>query len=236
MILYPAIDLLGGRVVRLRQGEYDDSTVYGDDPVAVAQSFVAQGATWVHMVDLDAARSAEPVNRAIISAVATAVSGSAQVQVGGGVRSLADAQALADAGVARVVMGSAAVANPSLVEAVSRHVAVAVGLDHRNGIAATHGWTESSGQSVAELLPRFPTASAFVITDISRDGMLTGPDVEGLAESAASTNIPVIASGGVGALVHLTQLAEVSALNGVIVGKAIYEGKFTVAEAVAVLQ
>jgi phosphoribosylformimino-5-aminoimidazole carboxamide ribotide isomerase len=236
MILYPAIDLLGGKVVRLRQGEYDDSTVYGYDPVAVAQSFIAQGATWVHMVDLDAARSAEPVNRIIIAAVASAVSGHAQVQVGGGVRTLADAQALADVGVARVVMGSAAVANPSLVETVSHHVSVAVGLDHRNGIAATHGWTESSGQSVADLLPRFPTASAFVITDISRDGMLTGSDIKGLAESAASTSIPVIASGGVGALSHLSELAQVHGLNGVIVGKAIYEGKFTVAEAVEVLR
>lgn len=235
MILYPAIDLLGGKVVRLRQGEYDDSTVYGDDPVAVAQSFVDQGATWVHMVDLDAARSAKPVNRAIIAAVASAVSGRASVQVGGGVRSLADAQTLADAGVSRVVMGSAAVANPALVEDVSRHVAVAVGLDHRNGIAATHGWTESSGQTVAELLPLFPSASAFVITDISRDGMLTGPDVDGLAVAAQSTSVPVIASGGVGNLAHLTELSAVAGLNGVIVGKAIYEGKFTVAQAVKAL-
>lgn len=235
MILYPAIDLLGGKVVRLRQGEYDDSTVYGDDPVAVAQSFVDQGATWVHVVDLDAARNAEPVNRGIIAAVASAVAGMASVQVGGGVRSLADAQTLANAGVSRVVMGSAAVANPALVEEVSRHVAVAVGLDHRNGIAATHGWTESSGQVVADLLPLFPTASAFVITDISRDGMLTGPDVDGLALAAQSTSVPVIASGGVGNLAHLTELSTVPGLNGVIVGKAIYEGKFTVAQAVKAL-
>jgi phosphoribosylformimino-5-aminoimidazole carboxamide ribotide isomerase len=232
MILYPAIDLLGGKVVRLRQGEYDDSTVYGDDPVAVARSFVDQGATWVHMVDLDAARSAEPVNRAIIAAVASAVSGRASVQVGGGVRTLADAEALSNAGVARVVMGSAAVANPLLVETVAKLVAVAVGLDHREGIAATHGWTESSGQTVASLLPLFPSASAFVITDISRDGMLTGPDIRGLADAAASTSIPVIASGGVGSLAHLAELSAVAGLNGVIVGKAIYEGKFTVAEAV----
>lgn len=236
MILYPAIDLLGGKVVRLRQGEYGDSTVYGDDPVAVALSFVEQGATWVHMVDLDAARSAEPVNRNIIAAVAAAVSGRANVQVGGGVRTLADAQALADAGVTRVVMGSAAVANPPLVESVTQHVAVAVGLDHRDGVAATHGWTESSGKSVADLLPLFPTASAFVITDISRDGMLTGPDVDGLSRAAQATTIPVIASGGVGTLAHLKDLSAVHGLNGVIVGKAIYEGKFTVAEAVQVLQ
>lgn len=235
MILYPAIDLLGGKVVRLRQGEYDDSTVYGDDPVAVAQSFVTQGASWVHMVDLDAARSAEPVNRQIIANVASALAGHAMVQVGGGVRTVDDAQALADAGVSRVVMGSAAVADPALVQLVSQRVAVAVGLDHRNGIAATHGWTESSGQSVVDLLPLFPTAAAFVITDISRDGMLTGPDREGLAHCAELTSIPVIASGGVGTVAHLQELSQVGALNGVIVGKAIYEGKFTVAEAVQVL-
>jgi len=235
MILYPAIDLLGGKVVRLRQGEYDDSTVYGDDPVAVAQSFVNQGASWVHMVDLDAARSAEPVNRDIIARVASALAGQALVQVGGGVRTVGDAQALADAGVSRVVMGSAAVANPALVQEVSQRVAVAVGLDHRSGIAATHGWTESSGQSVVDLLPLFPTAAAFVITDISRDGMLSGPDIEGLARCAELTAIPVIASGGVGTLAHLEELSRVGALNGVIVGKAIYEGKFSVADAVQVL-
>ena len=236
MNLYPAIDLLGGKVVRLRQGEYNDSTVYGDDPVAVAESFVEQGATWVHMVDLDAARSAEPVNRSIIASVARALSGRASLQVGGGVRTVADAEALASAGVTRVVMGSAAVADPLLVSTVSAIVPVAVGLDHRAGIAATHGWTESSGVLVSDLLPQFPTASAFVITDISRDGMLTGPDIEGLAHAAATTNIPVIASGGVGTLAHLQQLAGVSQLNGVIVGKALYEAKFTVAEAVQVLQ
>ena len=152
MNLYPAIDLFGGQVVRLRQGEYNDSTVYGQDPVAVAESFVEQGATWVHMVDLDAARSGEPVNRPIIAAVATALKGRAHLQVGGGVRTYADAMALATAGVHRVVMGSAAVATPSLVASVSQHVSVAVGLDHRDGIAATHGWTESSGISVEELL------------------------------------------------------------------------------------
>ena len=236
MNLYPAIDLFGGQVVRLRQGEYNDSTVYGQDPVAVAESFVEQGATWVHMVDLDAARSGEPVNRPIIAAVATALKGRAHLQVGGGVRTYADAMALATAGVHRVVMGSAAVATPSLVASVSQHVSVAVGLDHRDGIAATHGWTESSGISVEELLQQFPTAAAFVITDISRDGMLTGSDVEGLMRAVTSTTIPIIASGGVGELAHVSALAGIAGLDGVIVGKAIYENKFTVAEAIEVLR
>lgn len=235
MNLYPAIDLFGGKVVRLRQGEYDDSTVYGDDPVSVALSFVEQGAQWVHMVDLDAARSGEPINRGVISAVAQAMTGRASLQVGGGVRSLDDANALASAGVTRVVMGSAAVENPDLVAVVSEFVAVAVGLDHREGIAATHGWTESSGVRVEDLLPRFPTASAFVITDISRDGMLTGPDVVGLARAVAQTTIPVVASGGVGSLAHIAELATITGLDGIIVGKALYEARFTVAEALALL-
>jgi phosphoribosylformimino-5-aminoimidazole carboxamide ribotide isomerase len=235
MILYPAIDVFGGKVVRLRQGEYDDSTVYGVDPVAMALSFVDLGATWVHMVDLDAARSGEPVNRSVIAAVASAIAGRASLQVGGGVRTEADAEALAAAGVTRVVMGSAAVADPALVRRVSGIVSVAVGLDHRNGVAATHGWTESSGVQVDDLLGQFPTASAFVITDISRDGMLTGPDIEGLARAVSQTSVPVIASGGVGALSHLAELAAVVGLNGVIVGKALYESKFSVSEALAVL-
>lgn len=236
MNLYPAIDLLGGKVVRLRQGEYGDSTVYSQDPVAVALSFVEQGAKWVHMVDLDAAKSAEPVNRGIIAKVSQALEGRAQLQVGGGVRTVADAEALAHAGVARVVMGSAAVAEPTLVDEVARFVNVAVGLDHREGIAATHGWTQSSGEKVINLLQAFPLASAFVITDISRDGMLTGPDLVGLTEALHATKIPVIASGGVGTIAHIRELANIGGLHGVIVGKAIYESAFTVAEALMELQ
>ena len=235
MILYPAIDLLDGEVVRLRQGEYGDSTVYGSDPVEVARGFVDAGATWVHMVDLDAARSGRAHNRGLIAAVAGALAGRASVQVGGGVRTVDDARELRDAGVARVVMGSAAVNDPPLVERVAAVVPVAVGLDHRAGNIATHGWTESSGRMVLDVLADYPSASAFVITDISRDGMLVGPDVEGLVAAAAATGVPVIASGGVGALAHLRELAAFPQLGGVIVGKAIYENRFTVAEAVGVL-
>ncbi|MFN5651169.1 MAG: HisA/HisF-related TIM barrel protein [Actinomycetes bacterium] len=235
MILYPAIDLLDGEVVRLRQGEYGDSTVYGSDPVEVARGFVDAGATWVHMVDLDAARSGRAHNRGLIGGVAAALAGRASVQVGGGVRTVDDARELRDAGVARVVMGSAAVNDPPLVEKVAGVVPVAVGLDHRAGNIATHGWTESSGRMVLDVLADYPSASAFVITDISRDGMLVGPDVEGLVAAAAATGVPVIASGGVGTLAHLRELAAFPQLGGVIVGKAIYENRFTVAEAVGVL-
>ena len=235
MNLFPAIDLLDGRVVRLRQGDYDDTTFYGDDPVQTALGFVTQGASWVHMVDLDAARSGTGTNRAVIAAVAAALEGNASLQVGGGVRTVDDARELAGAGVTRVVMGSAAVANPGLVDDVAAVVPVAVGLDHRDGDVATHGWTKASGENLDSMLARFPAASAFVITDISRDGMLAGPDIDGLARAAASTSVPVVASGGVGSLGDLRALAAVPGLAGVIVGKALYEGRFTVAEAVAVL-
>ncbi|MEZ5272269.1 MAG: 1-(5-phosphoribosyl)-5-[(5-phosphoribosylamino)methylideneamino]imidazole-4-carboxamide isomerase [Ilumatobacteraceae bacterium] len=233
--LYPAIDLRDGKVVRLLQGDYDAQTTYGDDPVAVACGFADAGATWIHVVDLDAARSGSPVNRPVVAAIAAAVAGRARVQTGGGVRTIGDAQSLADAGVARVVMGSAAVADPSLVEAASKVVPVAVGLDHRAGEVAVHGWTEGSGVQLADALGWFPTAAAFVITDIARDGMLAGPDIDGLAEAGRATAIPVIASGGVSSLADIVALKAVPGVDGVITGKALYEGRFTVAEALEVL-
>ena len=200
--LYPAIDLLAGKVVRLRQGDYADQTTYGDDPVAVAQSFAAAGARWIHVVDLDAARTGSPLNRPVVAAIASAVAGQAQVQTGGGVRTIGDAMSLADAGVARVVMGSAAVAEPRLVAEASTVVSVAVGLDHRNGEVAVHGWTEGSGVQLVDALGWFPTATVFVITDIARDGMLAGPDLAGLAAAAQATATPLIASGGVAPLAN----------------------------------
>jgi phosphoribosylformimino-5-aminoimidazole carboxamide ribotide isomerase len=233
--LYPAIDLLGGRVVRLRQGDYTDETVYGDDPVAVAREFAAAGARWVHVVDLDAARSGDPVNRPVVAAVVSALEGLARVQTGGGVRSLDDARELADAGVARVVMGSAAVREPALVEAASAIVPVAVGLDHRSGEVAVHGWTEGSGVALDDALSWFPTAEVFVITDIGRDGMLVGPDLVGLSRSAELASAPVIASGGVSSLDDVVALAGIANLGGVITGKAVYEGRFTVREALDAL-
>ena len=233
--LYPAIDLLGGRVVRLRQGDYSEETVYGNDPVSVAREFAAAGASWVHVVDLDAARSGDPVNRPVVAAIAAALAGNARVQTGGGVRSLDDARELADAGVARVVMGSAAVRDPALVEAASVIVPVAVGLDHRDGEVAVHGWTEGSGLMLDDAFGLFPTAAVFVVTDIGRDGMLVGPDIDGLTRSAELAGSPVIASGGVSNLADLIALARIENLGGIITGKAVYEGRFTVAEAIEAL-
>jgi phosphoribosylformimino-5-aminoimidazole carboxamide ribotide isomerase len=234
--LYPAIDLSNGQVVRLQQGDYSNVTVYGSDAVAVARSFADAGAAWIHVVDLDAARSGSPQNRTVVAAIAAAVSGRAMVQTGGGVRSVDDARQLADAGVGRVVMGSAAIRRPELVEEAAAVVAVAVGLDHRYGEVAIDGWTEGAGVSLDEALGWYPAASAFVITDISRDGMLDGPDVEGLTAAASRAGAPVIASGGVSSLADIEMLASVPGIAGIITGKALYEGRFTVAEGLKVLR
>jgi phosphoribosylformimino-5-aminoimidazole carboxamide ribotide isomerase len=234
-LLFPAIDLRNGRVVRLRQGDYADETVYGDDPCAVAESFVEQGATWVHIVDLDAARSGEPVNRPVIANVVARIGSGARVQTGGGVRTVADAIELAAAGVSRVVIGSAALRDPRMVAAASEHVPVAVGLDHRLGELAVHGWTEASGIRIDDALAWFPAADAFVVTDIGRDGMLAGPDLDGLGAAGRAAHAPVIASGGVATIDDILACAALPGCGGVITGKALYEGRFTVADAVAAL-
>lgn len=244
MILYPAIDLLGGVCVRLLKGDYNQATTYGNDPVAQALRFEAQGAGWIHMVDLDAAKSGTAANHESIAAVCAAVH--VPVQVGGGVRSVEAAQILASLGVARVVIGTAAVENPDLVARVSERQAVAVGLDARDGLIATHGWTETSDVSVSDAAARFAEVGveAIVATDIARDGTMGGPDTGGLAALLAESTIPIIASGGVGTLEDLTRLDEIVVrgshgerrLEAVIAGRALYEGAFTVAEAVTLLK
>lgn len=239
MDLYPAIDLRAGRCVRLVEGDFERETVYGDDPVAVARSFAAAGARWIHVVDLDAARTGDPVNRPVVAAVTAAVGPGVSVQTGGGVRSLADAEELIVAGVARVVIGTAAVEDPGLVERVASRWPgrVAVGLDHRSGEVRLRGWTEGAGRKVSDLVPEAVAAgaSAVIVTDISRDGRLAGPDVEGLAELVAATGAPIIASGGVSSLADVVTLAAIEGLAGVIAGKAIYEGRLEVAAALAAL-
>ena len=237
MDLYPAIDLRDGRCVRLYQGDYDRETVYGDDPVAQAQAFAAAGAPWIHVVDLDAARTGDPVNRPHIAAIAAAVD--APVQVGGGIRDEASASALADAGVARIVLGTAALEDPDLVARLVGRQRVAVGLAGRDGEVAVRGWERGSGQTVSAVAGRFASVGveAFVVTDIARDGTLGGPDLEGLSVLLAETEVDVIASGGVATLADLDRLATLAVggrrLAGAIVGRALYEGAFTVTEAVA---
>ena len=239
MDLFPAIDLRGGKVVQLTQVDFDRERVHGDDPVAVARSFVEAGACWIHTVDLDAARTGEPANRALIAAIAAAVP--VPVQAGGGVRSLEAAAAMADAGVARVVMGTAAMEDPDLVAAVAARQRVALGLDVRGREVAVHGWEAGSGVDWTDALRRLAAtgAEAVVVTQIDVEGLMGGPDVTGLAEVLAATELDVIASGGVGTLADLIALDAVEAdgrrLAGAIVGTAIYEGRLDVAEAVSAL-
>jgi phosphoribosylformimino-5-aminoimidazole carboxamide ribotide isomerase len=232
--LYAAIDLLGGRCVRLHQGEYDRATDYGDDPVGRARRFAADGAPWIHVVDLDAARTGQPVNREVIGRIAAAVD--VPVQVGGGVRSRLDAEALWAAGVARVVMGTAALEDPDLVAALAPDGAVAVGLDARGRELAVRGWEASAGVDLLEAVARFSAmdVAALVVTEIGRDGTLDGPDIERLSSVLEVAGVPVVASGGVGSPDDLVALADLD-LDGVIVGRALYDERVTVAEAVAVL-
>ena len=243
MDLYPAIDLRGGRCVRLVEGDFTRETAYSDDPVAVACAFQAAGARWIHVVDLDGARTGLPVNREVVGRIAAAVGGGGvRVQAGGGVRNADDADELRAAGVARVVLGTAAVERPHLVAEIAGRWpgGVAVGLDHRDGEVRVRGWTEGGGRQVAEVVPEAIGAGAVavIVTDIARDGRLLGPDLEGLSDLLADTGAPIIASGGVRDLADVRALARLRAaggraLAGVIAGKAIYEGALDVGAALA---
>jgi phosphoribosylformimino-5-aminoimidazole carboxamide ribotide isomerase len=231
VILYPAIDLRGGRCVRLRRGDYADETVYGDDPVAQALAFADAGATWIHMVDLDAALTGTPVNRVVICETARVVAPlGVRVQTGGGVRSVEDAYELAAFDVARVVLGTAAVERPELVDEVAAVVPVALGLDVRGRDVAVKGWTESAG-ALDAVVARYADrpVEAYIVTQIGVDGTLEGPDLDLYRELHM---LPLIASGGVGSVEDLVALREVG-VPGVIVGRALYEGSFTVQEALA---
>lgn len=236
--LYPAIDIRDGQCVRLVQGDYDREIRYQTDPVEVARSFQEAGARWIHVVDLDAARSGNPTNLEIVGAIVEEVD--IPVQSGGGIRSLEAATYLYEVGVSRCVLGTAAIENPALVqELAGMGYRVAVGLDVRGDQIATRGWRRDSGQSIFDLLPSFESsgAEAVVVTQINRDGMGTGPDVEGLRAVLSSTSLDVVASGGVGSVVHIRQLAKLEIngrrLAGIIVGKALHDGVIEVSAAVA---
>jgi phosphoribosylformimino-5-aminoimidazole carboxamide ribotide isomerase len=239
MDLYPAIDLRNGRVVQLQQGDYDRETQYADDPVAVARQFATSGARWIHVVDLDAARDGVAANLGVIEAICANVS--ARVQTSGGIRSVEDAGDRFAAGAARVVIGTAAVERHELVdELAAMHPGqIAVGLDARGRDVAIHGWAEATGADVVTLAKRFdrPGVGALVVTEIARDGMLQGPDLEQLYAVLAATAVPTIASGGVSSLDDLRRLAALDAggrrLIGAITGTAIYEKRFTIEEGMA---
>jgi phosphoribosylformimino-5-aminoimidazole carboxamide ribotide isomerase len=239
MDLFPSIDLRAGQVVRLARGDYAVQTTYDDDPVAVARRFDEAGARWIHVVDLDAALEGGNPNLAIVESICANVR--AQVQTGGGVRSVNDASERFAAGVARVVIGSAAVEHPEVVtELNALHPGqVAVGLDARGRDVAIHGWTDATGLDLIALAQQFDQAGvgALIVTDITRDGMLSGPALDQLAAVVAAVTVPVIASGGVATADDLRALAafevEGKRLAGSIVGRAIYENRFTVEEGIA---
>jgi len=237
MIIYPAIDLRGGRCVRLMQGAFDRETVYGDDPVAVALRWEAEGAAWLHVVDLDGARAGRPVQQEVVRAICAAVR--IPVQTGGGLRDRdAVAGALA-AGAARVVLGTAALRDEALARAVcdAHPGRVAFGLDARGGRLRTGGWTEEASLGAVEAAARLAGfgAAALIYTDIERDGTERGPDLEGTAAVARAAAVPVIASGGVGSLDDVRALAALAApaVEGVIIGRALYTGRVTLAAALA---
>lgn len=248
MQLFPAIDLRDGRCVRLTQGDFDRETSYGDDPVAQAVHFAEAGAEWLHVVDLDAARTGEAHNREIITAICEAVD--VPVQSGGGVRDRSKAEALLGAGVARVVVGTAALEDPAFLRAlaVAHPEKVAVGLDARLVIddvggrmwrVATRGWETDSGRDLLDVVDEFESVgvAAVIVTEIGRDGTMDGPDLDGLGRVLEATTLDVIASGGVGTLTDIRDLARLEAgrrrLSGAIVGRALYEARFSLAEALA---
>ena len=237
MLIIPAIDLKGGKCVRLWRGDLERETVYGDDPVAMGRRWVDEGATFLHVVDLDGAVRGEPVNGSAIAGICSMLS--VPVQVGGGIRTVERAGALLGLGVDRVIFGTAALQEPGVVADACRRFAgrVAVGIDARDGKVAVQGWTETSDVEAVELARRMQDAGAsrIVYTDINRDGTQDGVNVEATAALAEALEIPVIASGGVGSLAHIESLLphEKSGVEGVIVGRALYTGAVTLADALS---
>lgn len=233
--IYPAIDMRGGKCVRLLQGDYDKETVYGDSPFEMAKKFADEGAEWIHMVDLDGARDGKRVNDKFVIQAAKELG--VNIQIGGGIRSEDDINHYLDNGVTRVIIGSIAVSNPEFAEEMVRKYGakIAIGLDAKNGFVATHGWLNTSEVSAVELGKRFADAGAetFIFTDIATDGTLTGPNVEATRQLALETGKSVIASGGVSSLDDLAALRQLreDGVSGAIVGKAIYEGRFSVKSA-----
>jgi len=235
MQIIPAIDLLDGQCVRLHQGDYDQVTRFSDDPVAQALAWQHQGAERLHLVDLDGARTGEPVNDRVVRAITSALA--IPVQLGGGVRSVERAEALLAYGLDRVILGTVALEQPDLVrQLATRHPGrIVVGIDARDGLVATRGWLESSAVAATSLAASFEGSgvAALITTDIATDGTLAGPNLGFLRAMAQASSIPVIASGGVGDLADLLSLLSLApfGVEGVIVGRALYDGRVDLAEA-----
>jgi phosphoribosylformimino-5-aminoimidazole carboxamide ribotide isomerase len=239
VILYPAIDIRGGQAVRLLQGDYERETTYDADPVDAARRWAGEGAEFLHVVDLDGAKAGEPRNLEAVRQIAAAIK--CPIQVGGGLRDAASVEAVLDAGAERVVIGTAALKDPEFLDATLAAYGdqVVVSVDARDGRVALEGWTEAGGEGVVEAVEALSKrgVARFLCTSIEVDGTMEGPDIAQLAEIAAATSSKLIASGGVGDISHLESLASQAPANveGAIVGRALYERKFTVAEAIAAL-
>lgn len=234
MIIYPAIDIRGGQAVRLVEGDYDRETVFDADPLDAALRWQDDGAEWIHIVDLDGARDGIRANAESIRRIRAEVK--VPIQLGGGLRTMADLREVAGLGIDRMVIGSAAVSNPELVrEAVSEFGdRIAVGLDARDGMLATHGWREQSSVSVIEACARFADMGVqhIIFTDIGRDGRLEGPNIDALVDVAGAFPADVIASGGISSLNDI-RAVHATGVSGVIVGAALYHQRFTLANAIA---
>ena len=238
MILYPAIDLKDGNAVRLVRGDMDQSTVFNTDPTAQAMEFVKAGCEWLHLVDLNGAFAGEPVNAAPVEAILAQTK--TPVQLGGGVRDMKTIETWLNKGLARVILGTVAVERPKLVRDAARAFPgqVSVGIDARNGLVSTKGWVENTSVQVTELAKSFEDAgvAAIIYTDIDRDGAMQGPNVEATAALAKAVAIPVIASGGVSSIADLIALRDCGAnLNGVITGRALYDGAIDLRQALGFL-
>jgi phosphoribosylformimino-5-aminoimidazole carboxamide ribotide isomerase len=237
MKIYPAIDILNGRAVRLKQGRKEDATVYGD-PIEMAAKWVGKGADWLHVVDLDGAFEGEPKNFAVLREMVSAVK-TAKIQTGGGIRKLSTVEMLLDAGLQRVVLGTAAVQDHDFVKtALAKYPQnVAIGIDARDGKAQISGWVQNSQLGAIDLALKLQNLGARIViyTDISRDGVLTGTNIDATREMIEKTDLSVIASGGVASMTDLRRLAEIDhpRLDGVIIGKALYEGRIQIEEALA---
>ena len=237
MIIYPAIDIRGGRCVRLTEGRFDAETVFADDPAQMALKWAGLGAEFLHLVDLDGALAGEGKNVPVIERILKSVN--IPVQLGGGIRNLATIEKLLDLGVTRLILGSAAVKNPELVqEACKKYPGhIAVGIDAKNGEVAIEGWGKGSGVAAAELAKKMASfgVETIIYTDISRDGMLSGVNVEATAALARACGVPIIASGGVASIedIRRVKAVESDGVQGCIIGKAIYTGAVDLKEALA---
>lgn len=243
MILFPAIDLKEGACVRLYKGDMETATVFNADPAAQARDFTACGCHWLHVVDLDGAFAGRPVNAGAVAAVsAAAAAAGVPVQLGGGIRDLDTVAFWLERGVARVILGTAALTDPDMVkQACADHPGrIAVGIDARKGFVAVEGWAETSDVTAEDLARKFEDCgvTAIIYTDINRDGALTGPNVEATAALARAISIPVIASGGVSSMDDLRALKEQkeSGIAGVIMGRALYDGRLDLKQALALME